>query len=439
MTMMTSHVRRLVRTRAWLPNARAIAVALAVASAGAAADAHAAPPNATPSAEDVERARTFFNAGAQAYGAAKYADAVRSFEQAYELSPRPPVLFSLAQAERKEYFDHGDVRVLKRAIQHYKDYLDQVATGGRRAEALDAKIELEQRLSRLDPSQANVSSAPSEKRKPRVTVFSPTQGAQASLDGGPPQDLPYFADLGPGKHRVRVFGEGYIDAEQEISGDKGIDVPVNLPLKEKPALVSIALDSSADVFVDGRLVATTPSSQPIEVPPGPHVIAIAKNGKQSWSQEVSLTRGKPFRVEPRLTTSGQRYLAYTMLGAGVVSLALGGAFAIGAATNESRAKDLETKRETQNLTPKELDDHNRSIERRDDQRTASIVLASAGAAITAGGVLFYFFDKPPVALVPPRSVEPGPKPQTPVDVTATLRPFPVVGPGLYGAGVAAQF
>jgi hypothetical protein len=413
------------------------AAAVAALVVAISSSANAAPNNPTP--EEIERARTFFNAGAQAYGAAKYADAVRSFEQSYELAPRPPILFSLAQAERKEFQDHNDARMLKRALHHYKDYLEQVPTGGRRAEALEAKSELEGRLARLDPQQASTSVAPTEKRKPRVTVFSPTAGAQASLDGGPPQELPYFADLEPGRHKVRVFGEGYIDAEQEISGDKGLDVPVNLPLKEKPALVTIALDASAEIFVDGRLVAEGPLSRPIEVAPGPHVIAIAKNGKQPWSQEVVLERGKPFKVEPKLVTSGQRYIAYSMLGTGIASLAIGGIFALSANGRENRAQELEKKRETENLSADELDEHNRAIDRRDTQRTAAIVFASVGAAVTTGGLLFYFFNKPPIALLPPRSVEPTPKPQAPTDVTGSLRPYPLLGPGVYGAGLTAIF
>jgi hypothetical protein len=388
--------------------------------------------------DETERARTFFNAGAQAYGAARYADAVRSFEQAYAVAPRPPVLFSLAQAERKLFLEHGDPTVLRRAVAHYKEYLEKVQTGGRRSEALESKAELEGKLAQLSPQQASAS-AVTEKRKPRVTVFSPTAGAQASFDGGPAQELPYFADLDSGRHRVRVFKDGYFDAEQEISGDKGIDVPVNLPLRDKPAIVTIALPSSGEVFVDGRAVADAPLSRPIEVEPGPHVITIAKNGRKAWSQEVVLERGKPFRVEPKLATSIQRWASYSMLGAGGVALALGGVFALGAMNQESQAQDFEAKVERENLTPKELDEHNRAIDRRDTQRTASIVLASAGGAIAAGGLLLYLFDKPPVALLPPRTVEPGPKPETPVDVSMHVRPYPLLGAGVYGAGLTARF
>ena len=123
--------------------ARSLAVVLTLITAADVANAK------EPTPDEVDRARTFFNAGAQAYSAARYAEAVRSFDQAYELAPRPQLLFSLAQAERKEFFASNDASLLRRAVQHYKAYLDQVPSGGRRSEATEAKADLEARVARL--------------------------------------------------------------------------------------------------------------------------------------------------------------------------------------------------------------------------------------------------------------------------------------------------
>lgn len=392
-----------------------------------------------PTAEEVERARTFFNAGAAAYSAAKYYDAVRSFEQAYELAPRPQVLFSLAQAERKEFFASNNASYLRRAIQHYKEYLDQVPAGGRRSEATEAKADLEARLARLDPALAQGREAPAEKRKARVTVYSATPGAQVSIDGGAPQELPYFGDLEPGRHKLRVFAEGYFDAEQEISGDKPIDVPVSLTLRDRPALVTVAYGGAAEVYVDGRIAATTPLARAIEVPPGTHVLSLAANGKKPFSQEVVLQRGKPFTLEPRMETSGQRVVAWTMLVGGGVGLLGGAAFGLAAMGRENRAQEIERAQAERNITADELDDHNRAIDRRDTFRTTAIVSASIGGALAAGGLLLYLFDKPSVAVLPPRSVEPGaPAPaKKPGELEITARPM--LGPGIWGGGATVRF
>ena len=400
----------------------------------------ATPAFADPSAQEVDQARTFFNAGAAAYGAANYRDAVRAFEQAYALAPRPQVLFSLAQAERKHYLDGNDPNVLRRAVAHYRQYLQEVSTGGRRSEALESKNELEAKLAQLDPQAAALPTTPSttEGRKPRVTVFSTTPGAQASLDGSAPQELPYFGDLEAGKHVVRVTADGYFDAEQEVSGDRGNDVPVELTLRERPALVTIVLSTEAEVYVDGRLFAQTPLAQPLELQAGAHVIALSRNGTAPWSQEISVGRGKSARLEPHLRTSVKRYLSYGLLGAGVTSLAFSAGYALGALNNQNEARDIEEKRSNGNITAAQLSSHNRALVRRNDERVAAITLVSVGTVLTLGGALLYLFDKPPVAVLPPRSVEPTPQqPKTPIDVVSKITPM--VGGGFYGAGFCGTF
>ncbi|HEY8074005.1 MAG TPA: hypothetical protein VIF62_07850 [Labilithrix sp.] len=388
-----------------------------------------------PTADEVERARTFFNAGAQAYSNASYKDAARSFEQAYALAPRPQLLFSLAQAERKEGLSSNDASYLKRAVQHYKEYLDQVPTGGRRSEATEAKADLESRLARMDPSQTT--SAQPEKRKARVTVWSPTPGARVSLDGGPPEPVPYFSDLETGKHKVRVFADGYFDEVAEVSGDAAGDQPLNMTLRDKPALVSVVLASNADIYVDGRIVATAPVDRPIEVAPGPHVLSVSANGRKPLSHDVVLERGKPFRFEPKLETSGQRIVSYGLLGGGAVGLVGGAIFGVLALGQESRAKDIDAQRQNGNISAERMNTYNRSIDQRDAYRTVSIIGLSAGATLAAGGVLLWAFDKPPIAVVPPRSVEPTPAPRGPTNVD--IGAYPVLGPGFAGAGVGGRF
>lgn len=416
---------------------RALSLAIVLSSLTVSAMSTAAPSAGhEPTPEEVERARTFYNAATSAYAAARYADAARSFEQAYLLAPRPQLLFSLAQAERKEFFTSGDAAIGRRAALHYKEYIDQVTTGGRRSEAIEAKADLEARLSRLDPGQAAATAQP-EKRKARVTVYSPTPGARVSLDGGAPQEVPFFSELDAGKHRVRVSADGFFDEEREVSGDNVIDQPVDLTLKERPAKVTIALEAKADVYVDGRIVATTPLSQTIEVPSGAHVIAVAANGKRAFSQDVVLTRASNVRIEPRLETSGQRIASVSMLGVGAASLVAGAIFGIGSLNAEGSAEDIESKRARGNISADDLDKHNSAVDRRDDFRTISLVGLSVGGALVVGGALLYLFDKPSISMVPPRSHEstPAPRPKDGMELGA----YPIVGPTVAGAGFGARF
>src|SRR4051794_3084418 len=90
------------------------------------------------SREDLDRAKASFQAGATAYAAGEYLAAIQALESAYALTPLPAIAFSLAQAERRQYFVAHEPPYLLRALELYRRYLDQVPTGGRRAAALHA-------------------------------------------------------------------------------------------------------------------------------------------------------------------------------------------------------------------------------------------------------------------------------------------------------------
>ena len=60
-----------------------------------------------PSAEDQKRAKAVFEAGGRSFEQGDFAAAIQAFEQAYALSGRPSVIFSLAQAHKKAFVDTG--------------------------------------------------------------------------------------------------------------------------------------------------------------------------------------------------------------------------------------------------------------------------------------------------------------------------------------------
>src|SRR4051812_9930626 len=81
------------------------AFALAAAPRLARAQPEDPMPVPTPPARgEAADARLYFNAGARAYAAGKYVPAIRAFEEAYRIEPRPGLVFSIAQAYRRQYF-----------------------------------------------------------------------------------------------------------------------------------------------------------------------------------------------------------------------------------------------------------------------------------------------------------------------------------------------
>ena len=55
-------------------------------------------------ADDLADAKNYFKAGASAYAAGDYLAAIQALDAAYRLTPLPAIAFSLAQAERRQYF-----------------------------------------------------------------------------------------------------------------------------------------------------------------------------------------------------------------------------------------------------------------------------------------------------------------------------------------------
>lgn len=69
---------------------------------------------------DVE-ARSLFEAGATAFAAGRYADALASFTRAYELSPRPELLYNIAQCEDRLRHDDAAIAAFERFLAETPD------------------------------------------------------------------------------------------------------------------------------------------------------------------------------------------------------------------------------------------------------------------------------------------------------------------------------
>src|SRR5215468_9565992 len=150
----------------------------------------------------VEEARVYFDAGRQAYERGDYVTAIRSFEHAYEKVPRPEIAFSLAQAYRKQFIVDGDTAKLRRAVELYRRYLDEVPQGGRREDAVQNLGELQPQLQRLDALQAAAAPPPAPPPPTQLMVMSPVAGAFVAIDDSPLTAAPVTREVAAGRHRV---------------------------------------------------------------------------------------------------------------------------------------------------------------------------------------------------------------------------------------------
>jgi hypothetical protein len=415
----------------------ALALGIVVALGGAQA------PGADASGEVVEKAKTYFNAGAQAYAVGQYPVAVQAFEEAYKLAPRPAIQFSIAQAERRQYFVDRNADHLRRAIEMYRRYVDVVKQGGRRADAVQALSELEPLAAALPAAAAPASSAEPPRPAPvaRVMVSSATQGARVSLDGAASAEAPLIGEVKPGRHRVRVVAPGFFDEQRDVVAVEGGLVALDLSLRERPAQLGLAAPADARVFVDGRPAGTTPLARPLELAPGRHLVSVLRNGSLAFSTEVELGRGESRTQQVQLQTSSQRITSYAVFGAGAASLVAGGVFFVLARSRQSSAEAVLEERAAGAISPERLDEYSEARDARDRWMRAGTVATGAGAALGLVGALLYAFDQPNLgdaAAAPrerPAPTTPRPTRPEPGEISAT----PLLGPGAWGAALQSRF
>lgn len=389
-----------------------------------------------------DQAKTYFNAGAQAYTIGEFAAAIQAFDAAYKIAPKPAILFSLAQAERRQYFVDHKTDHLQKAIDGFHKYLDEVKQGGRRVDATQALEELEPIYAEMKKEGKMTAPPPPEaaaKLPPRLMVTSPTPGAQVSVDGGKMSDAPYVSEVKTGKHSVRVEAKGFDPESRDIQALDGGLVALDLDLKERPAYLSVDAPSGSEIQVDGRPAGVTPLTQPIALTHGRHFVAVVKNGSLGYSTEVNLVRGETQKIGAKLVSSGQRTASYVVLATSLGALAAGGVFLGISLSKQSKAKSILDAQGSGNISNAQLDDYANFRDQRDRFRTMSYVSFGACAGLAVTGLFLYAFDRPSVTAPLPSSLEPSATPKTPPPPSMEMGAVPIIGPSVVGAAFAVAF
>jgi hypothetical protein len=379
----------------------------------------------TAHADDVEQAKALFSAGAAAYEKHDYAGAIRAFEGAQRAAPRPPIIFSLAQAHRRQFYVDGNVDHQHQAVELFREYVKQVPNGGRHEDAMRALQELGALSVQRDATSISINS-------------SGTPGARVSLDSAPPIAAPLIGPVSVGKHHAVISADGFVTEERDVTAVEGQIVALDVPLKEKQARITITAPSGARVTVDGRPMGETPLSSPLELVPGQHVVAVSKNGHEGYLREITLARGDERRVDAPLGITKQRRVATGLLVASGVTVVAAAAFAATAAAFLGQANAILNKQSTQNITPADVDTYNYDR----DMRGAWLIAAGAsfaGAGILAAtGLVLFAFDNPTAggsATPDERKTQPTPRKTEPSDLAIT----PMISPTTLGATVVFRF
>jgi hypothetical protein len=412
-----------------------IALALVVA-----ASAHTSRARAD---DTTEQARVYFDAGAQAYAAGRYPVAIEAFASAYRLAMRPAILFSMAQAERKQFWIDKKPAGIARAIRHYRDYLAAVPEGGRRDDAATALSELEPFATRLEAAGGD-GAAGVTSTATRLLVSSRAPNATAAIDNEPAASLPRLVDIAGGTHHIAVTAPGFFPDARDVIVLQGVTTPVELNLREQPGHLTVdtAPETGATVRVDGREVGTTPFAQPVEVASGTHVLTVSSNGRQLFRDDVTIERGRDKTVTAHLVVTRQRRISEVVAGVGGVGFVTAGVFLAVSLGEQSAALSIHDQRQHGNITGSQLTSYDSELSARDTWRTASLATMSGALGVLVAGGSLYLFDHPQSESAH-HGAEPSPSltPMGPAGCGCGIEVsvLPTAAPGYAGAAIIGRF
>ncbi|MEZ4467071.1 MAG: PEGA domain-containing protein [bacterium] len=356
----------------------------------------------TVSPATVERARTLYDAGSEAYRQGRYQVAIEAFEEANRLVNRPAVTFSLAQARRLQYFVDGDRKNLEAAVEGYREYVAAVEAGGRRDHAV-------QHLSTLAPLLARAQAANPEdeaEATARLIISSTVEGAVARVDGGEVAPIPATFEVRPGQRRVVVEAPEHQPEARTILAVGGSAVALDLHPLPIPGRIGVQAPEGARVFLDGEPQGRAPLEGPIEADAGDHTVVVAERGRLPFIQPIALRRGENAQVSAELPLSSQRIAAWSLLGSAVALTAGAGVFTGLALDAEADAQDLEGAADRRDLTAAEARDYRRLEGLRDERVDRAVALGAVGGAALVTGVLLWVFDEPEAPRRPLRLSQP---------------------------------
>jgi hypothetical protein len=371
-------------------------LASALLALAPAAPARAAGPEGNADASQATaRAKSHFDAALQAYAAAQYLAAADAFLKAYELLPSPSLIFSAAQAYRRQYYIDEEPAHLREAVRLYRDYLTRADQGRRRQEASDALTELAPFEARA--RQRAAPAPPAQKRRTQLLITSRTPGALTSIDGGPPRRLPLVARVAPGEHVVVIRAPGYFEETSKTIAVQSETITVNVLLRPRAAQLHVRGDEGAKVYADGQLLARLPSGGPLALAGGSRTLSVAEPGHIPYATTLWLESGSRVELDVSLPPTTQRYAAFITLGLGGASVLAAGLFAGLAASAHAEAKSIDDARKAGEISVAQRDAHNAALDRRGAMITGAAASGGAAAALGMLGLGLYLFDNPDVA------------------------------------------
>jgi tetratricopeptide (TPR) repeat protein len=357
-----------------------------------------------------DRARTYFDAGTAAYRAGHYLTAAAAYEEAYRLSPLPALLFSTAQAYRRQYYRDGDHGWLRKSLALYRRYLRDEPRPARLEHAMRHIEAIEAILARA-PDGANPAPPPAT----QIMVVSPTAGARASVDGSAPAPVPVVADVAAGDHVVAVDAPGHQPATSRWLAIDGKLVVAQVALVPRPARLTVRAPAGAAVSVDDRRLGSAPIG-PVALAGGSHAVVVTARGRRPFARRIAVAPGEVVALAVELPPTRRRIASTWLLGGAAALLAGGGVTGALAYAAQSDARGALA------LPDRDLAAYQDALDRRDRLRAVTWALGLSALAVGGTGLVLRWWDNPTAALpdAPPLPIA------------------PLIGPDSIGAAVTVE-
>ena len=338
---------------------------------------------------DVERARSLFEVGRDAYANGRYLVAAKAFEAADELAPRSALVFSVAQCYRLQWAVDQNPQYLERALSAYRSYLRRDPEGRRRGDAAEHIATLEQHHKTTAPPLEEPAKA---KVRTELVLSAAVKGATASIDGADTVKLPVALEVEPGEHHIRVEAPGHSSLETSILALEGRVTPLMARPEPLPAQLMIRGPSGSEIYVDGRAAGRLPLTRAVTVEAGEPTVFVRKRGHEPASRQVHLELGELRALDVELEPTGQRKVAVGLMVGSTVSAVLTAGLSIGVALTHSGAQGILSRRDERPLTVEEAERYEQLRTLRNDLWVGVGIAAGLTVVLGGTGSVLYFAD-----------------------------------------------
>lgn len=331
-------------------------------------------------AQAIERARQMSAAGAEAYRAKNYQEALAAFEEANRLVPHPNLDVNIGRAY--EALGQPD-----QAMLHCKIALNAPGVPDATRQAAQQCVDRVQKLL----------------TRPVLKIDTRPQGAIVRVDGTVVGNTPWRGEVEAGRRQIDVELEGYKTSSRTLNAERGDVYPIELTLTTANIgglLTVTSIPTGAFVFLDGDEIGPTPLRS-FQVDARSYVLEVRATGYAPELSTITIADGKLLERVVTLVPIGAdttargplpRWPGWTMVGGSAVAVGLGAYFGTQALDAYDEADRI--KRTGDPDDPDDIAAHRRWVDKYDDNVLAADLLLIGGGLLLAGGLTWLLWPDP---------------------------------------------